>query len=284
MKIIEPQVELWQQGEDPIVHVAKCARVCYGNAISKGEKADNALYDSLVKAGHNSMFRHQSVYAALPFKVWSEHCDSLYLYINDPHIEMRRGVNYYLYITTNQNFMIDHNHSPIWDLIVNYEITPKEFENSDEVAWQMMRYTFHITTQISTSRELNRVSPNNIAEKSTRYVDESDGNICKPHWMTDEEMNIWNSGKFQSGNACFKYLETCQYAFNQYENLLNAGLQRQDARGVLPLDTATKCVYTYSVDEWRRIIELRTNKRAHPNAQIIANMVKKELKELGYDF
>lgn len=33
-----------------------------------------------------------------------------------------------------------------------------------------MRYTFRVTTQISTSRELNRVSPNNIAEQSTRYV------------------------------------------------------------------------------------------------------------------
>lgn len=44
----------------------------------------------------------------------------------------------------------------------------------------MMRYTFCVDTQISTSRELNRVSPNSIAEKSTRYVYE-DGTICRPH-------------------------------------------------------------------------------------------------------
>jgi thymidylate synthase ThyX len=42
----------------------------------------------------------------------------------------------------------------------------------------MMRYTFCVDTQISTSRELNRVSPNSIAEKSTRYVYE-DGSICR---------------------------------------------------------------------------------------------------------
>lgn len=46
----------------------------------------------------------------------------------------------------------------------------------------MMRYTFCVDTQISTSRELNRVSPNSIAEKSTRYVYE-DGSICRPHWL-----------------------------------------------------------------------------------------------------
>lgn len=56
----------------------------------------------------------------------------------------------------------------------------------------MMRYTFCVDTQISTSRELNRVSPNNIAEKSTRYVYE-DGNICRPHWMTDEEVDYLNN-------------------------------------------------------------------------------------------
>lgn len=27
------------------------------------------------------------------------------------------------------------------------------------------------------------------------------------------------------------------------------GLHRQDARGVLPIDTATKCIYTYSINE-----------------------------------
>lgn len=28
MKIIEPKVELWQQGGDAKAHVARCARVC----------------------------------------------------------------------------------------------------------------------------------------------------------------------------------------------------------------------------------------------------------------
>lgn len=30
MKIIEPKVELWQQGDNAKAHVARCARVCYG--------------------------------------------------------------------------------------------------------------------------------------------------------------------------------------------------------------------------------------------------------------
>lgn len=34
MKIIEPKVELWQQGNDSKAHVARCARVCYGRYFS----------------------------------------------------------------------------------------------------------------------------------------------------------------------------------------------------------------------------------------------------------
>ena len=30
MKIIEPKVELWQQGNNAKAHIARCARVCYG--------------------------------------------------------------------------------------------------------------------------------------------------------------------------------------------------------------------------------------------------------------
>lgn len=33
MKIIEPKVELWQQGDDSKAHVARCARACYGREI-----------------------------------------------------------------------------------------------------------------------------------------------------------------------------------------------------------------------------------------------------------
>ena len=64
-------------------------------------------------------------------------------------------------------------------------------------------------------------------------------------------------------------------------------MDRQDARGVLPLDTATICAYTYSASEWRHIIDLRyygITGKPHPNAEIIAGMIRKELIKLGYDF
>lgn len=45
MKIVEPFVELWKQGDDVKAHVAKCARVCYG----KESGNDNVTINTLLK-------------------------------------------------------------------------------------------------------------------------------------------------------------------------------------------------------------------------------------------
>lgn len=37
MKIIEPKVELWKQGDNAKAHVARCARVCYGRTNGNDE-------------------------------------------------------------------------------------------------------------------------------------------------------------------------------------------------------------------------------------------------------
>ena len=58
----------------------------------------------------------------------------------------------------------------------------------------------------------------------------------------------------------------------------------QDARGILPLDTATKCFYTYSVKEWKHILDLRykgTTGKPHRNAKIVATEIYNKLKELN---
>lgn len=41
MKIIEPKVKLWQQGDDSKAHVARCARVCYGRETGNDEEMRN---------------------------------------------------------------------------------------------------------------------------------------------------------------------------------------------------------------------------------------------------
>ena len=289
MKIVEPSVKLWTQGIDKVKHVAKCARVCYGRESGN----DNALYQNLENIKHLSMFRHETYYSAIPIESNSELIYiALSRYMYNPYIKY---VTYkdYCYIVTNGNFIRDiKNSNPVlYKYIINYQLTPDEAKEIEPIWQSFMHYTFCVVTQISTSRELNRVSPNNISEQSTRYVYE-DGIICKPHWITDEEVDIVNNTiddntVYDNHKNAFDYINSCYACFNQYKNLIKYGMHRQDARGVLPLDTATKCVYTYSIEEWRHIIDLRyygTTGKPHPNAKIIAGMIREQLIELGYNF
>lgn len=272
MKIIEPSVEYLEQ-EDVIKHVARCARVCY-----KREKGnDKVLYDNLIRNGHWSMFRHESVYAMIPNHD-RELKDLALYYTSCPYINIH-VFDGYTYVSTNGQFIMDNKDYPFIKLIQKYKVNKHDFisiEEHRQITLPMLRYTFKVITQISTSRELNRVSPNNIAEQSTRYVYE-DGTLCKPHWYDN------NLGEKIKN----KYLSSCYKSFKEYKELIDIGLNRQDARGILPLDTATVCVYTYSANEWRHILDLRyygTTGKSHPNAKIIASMIRDKLIELGYEF
>ena len=295
MNIVEPSVELWTQGIDKVKHVAKCARVCYGRESGN----DNALYQNLENIKHLSMFRHETYYSAIPIESNSELIYvALSRYMYNPYIKY---VTYkdYCYIVTNGNFIRDiKNSNPVlYKYIINYQLTPDEAKEIEPIWQSFMRYTFCVVTQISTSRELNRVSPNNISEESTRYVFE-DGTICRPHWMRQSALDYINTlpnlvelKSKEDRDKCgkeFYFIKECAHNFATYKLLIEEfGMHRQDARGVLPVDTATKCAYTYSIEEWRHIIDLRyygTTGKPHPNVKIITGMIRDELINLGYNF
>lgn len=281
MKIIEPKVELWQQGNDAKAHVARCARVCYGRTNGN----DEATIKRLIDSGHWSMFRHGTYYIIANDS--DKTLETIVInYANTIGFSYHYEKHVY-YITVNGNWVLDHKTQ--FGYISKYIVPIEDFCNT-EIGFHMMRYTFCVDTQISTSRELNRVSPNNIAEKSTRYVYE-DGSICKPHWMTDEEVDYLNNEPIfeewcNSHKKASIFRDSCNNSFNKYKLLVDIGMHRQDARDVLPLGTATRCVYTYSIDEWFDIIRKRvynTTGKAHPNATIICKLIEQELNGLGYE-
>lgn len=275
MKIIEPKVELWQQGDDFKAHVARCARVCYGRETGN----DEATIKRLINDEHWSMFRHGTYYMIANDS--DKTLETIIInYANTIGFSYHYEKHVY-YITVNGNWVLDHK-TP-FGYISKYIVSIEDFCNT-EIGFNMMRYTFCVDTQISTSRELNRVSPNSIAEMSTRYVYE-DGSICRPHWLNKELIKQYEEEPIDDMTSTV-YLDSCNDSFKRYKFLIESGMHRQDARGVLPLDTATRCVYTYSIDEWFDIIRKRvynTTGKAHPNATIICKLIEQELNGLGYE-
>ena len=264
MKLIEPKVELLSEvGISQESHIARCARVCYGKEYKEpNQEIDEKMVDGLIKRQHLSMLRHASMY------FYHLECIARH---TQAHIANSPYWNYSMslkYASTNlQEFMRSKEYREPATVINNSKFLDECSKHPE--LFELYRMTFCITTQISTSRELNRCSPNAIAERSTRYCSSKDGlEICKPWWY-DEPTLAHDMYK-----ANIEYLETA------YKYLLGAGMKPEDARGILPLDTATKVIYTYSVQEWQHILDLRLydkTGKAHPNVHVVMQMVKDQI-------
>lgn len=266
MKIVKPDIEFVSEClETKAHHLAKCARICYA---STGDN-DDILYNNLWKNGHRSCYRHLSHYFMVTLEDVQENTNlqnlvkSLY---NSPYVNIAViGTTYY--ISTNEQFIRERHY--IYSSLVNYEVLPLvAFRDSNFIASGVLRYTFIISTGIDITRELNRVSPNNICEQSTRYVDFNKKvgiRFKKCHWM-----------RITSAYKTFLYKTMCKidewfYKISRSKYGLN--LKPEDARWCLFLDTYSRAVYTYSFNEWKHILELRykgTTGKPHPDAYVIA--------------
>ena len=278
MTIIEPHVELWsEENVSPESHIAHCARVCYGKEYKEpNQKADEKMVDGLIKRGHLSMLRHASIYLNNVGYISNYYLKDRIFHSNYWNYSIK-----YDYASTNlqefDNFekLIEDEYDSEQISIIDNNSFLKECIKNPEL-FKLYRLTFCITTQIGTSRELNRVSPNNIAERSTRYCTAKDGlKICRPWWLKIPIEDVVHTSA---------YYNLISRAEETYKLLLFKGMKPEDARGVLPLDTATKVIYTYSIKEWQHILDLRLydkTGKAHPNCHVVMQMVKDKINKFA---
>lgn len=287
MKMIIPGVEWWPQ-KTAAQQIARVGRICYK---SKAKQPDENLSEEqkekfreeqaiklanrFLESGHKSMYRHGTLYFfvkndyKLPKSLWS-------LLVASPYINYSVKEKK-VWISCNMQFLCEH--GEILEILTPYNVKEDEFiekalKYDCKKALYLLRMTMVVTTQISTSRELNRTSPNCISEQSTRYVNlEKKGGvqIARPHWL--HEGTKWQK---------FLYLTGCKVADWLYRRLLKSGMKPQDARGILPLDTYTVVAYTYTISEWQHILDLRFREstgKAHPNAKEVAFEINRIISE-----
>lgn len=274
MILIEPKVELLKE-DNFYSHVANCARVCYASNNNSNISDEQFCKNILIANNHLSMFRHATIYCKYNKNDWNRYTvDTFHLAQNINVIDLGD-----LYVIMNGQSYLEFKRNNIAE---NLKIDNHIVKDLPNELNEYKRFTFKVTTQISTSRELNRVSPNNIAERSTRYCnyskDKFDNQICvcKPYYYDNLEI----ADQLAFINRMSEYE-------GNYLNRINRGWKPEDAREFLPLCTATEVIYTYNVKEWRRIIDLRyygTTGKPHPNAKIIAGLIRDRLIYLGYKF
>lgn len=276
--LIDPKVELFsEENVTPEQHIARCARVCYGNEDKPHTpEQDKKLVEGLIKNKHLSMLRHASKYFSIPDDSFIDNpCYHYGILTNIPY-------NSYLYddsvLSTNlQEFeygVTGFTLAAVKAKPLSQEEMLYGIKMANPAYIDAYRLTFCITTQIATSRELNRKSPNNIAERSTRYCSSKDNLlICKPWWYY--KVGIEESTKTD-------YINAMVSASESYNTMLKNDFKPEDARGVLPLDTATKVIYTYTIREWKEILNLRLYDKAgkaHQNCKVVMAMVRDQINQ-----
>lgn len=280
MRYVNPIVEYWQQ-VNRAAHVARCARVCYASE----KTTDNEQMVARLEANkHMSMFRHESRYYIVPDIKKLKTDWVLHFLQNQPYVGCYVLDKRSAWISTNGQFVREH--TGIFEgELGKYEVSPLAFRVQARMSMQkpimmLIRHTLCVTTSIAITRELNRRSPNNIAEQSTRYVNFGkkfgDITICRswfqlalhkdkmshPWWRTLPIRLSWHVADWA------------------YRLSLRLGVKPQDARTCLPLETASRAVYTYNGFEWKEILDLRLRQLtgpAHPDAVIIADKIQQTI-------
>jgi thymidylate synthase (FAD) len=116
------------------------------------------------------------------------------------------------------------------------------------------------------SHELVRHRIASFTQESTRYCNYGKGKfgseitVIEPFFFDKTE----HEKKGGIPSLYTRWIAACESAEEQYLGMLADGAKPQEARSVLPNSLKTEIVVTANVREWRKIMELRTSKEAHP--------------------
>lgn len=279
MRYIDPQVEYWRQTSDRAAHVARCARICYA---SEKTTDNERMVAGLEARKHMSMFRHESRYYIVNNIQKLKNKWIIHFLQNEPYVGCYVMDKKVAFISTNGQFVREHE-DIFGESLAKYEVSPDYFllqakAVKVKAVMMLVRHTLAVTSSIAVTRELNRTSPNAIAEQSTRYVNfgrkHGGITICRS-WF---DLPMYESEK----RMTYRWLRTLPLRLSWhvsdwcYRLALWLGMKPQDARTCLPLEAASRAAYTYNGFEWKHILDLRLRQLtgpAHPDAVIAAKKI-----------
>jgi thymidylate synthase (FAD) len=160
--------------------------------------------------------------------------------------------------------------------------------------------TFEIETSKAIGIQLIRHRSFSFQEFSQRYqdVNKAGNSIFEPielraqcednRQSSTEVINPKLGNGIMANTAIEQHLNQ---AHKLYDQLLEAGVAREQARMILPLTTTTKIHMTGSIRSWIHFLELRDDEHAQKEIQLVAKEIKKHFieqfpvisKALGYE-
>ncbi len=152
-------------------------------------------------------------------------------------------------------FLMEHNHT-------------SPFEHN--------QLSFRVKTPIFVFRQWVRHRMNSYNEISYRYVKAPLEFYVPSHWRYQDTKNRQGSvGAFQDDVLKEKYLQSIKVAQDTYEQLLEAGVAREIARGLLPVCTYTEFIFTCNLHSLMHFLKLRLEAGAQWEIRIYAQAMLK---------
>lgn len=141
------------------------------------------------------------------------------------------------------NYLMKHNHT-------------SPFEHN--------QFSFRIKAPLFVVRQWMRHRMNSYNEISYRYVKAPLEFYIPPKWRYQDKVNRQGSvGEFEDQELKKQYQKAIDFAVKNYEELLEKGVCRELARGLLPLCTYTEFIFTCNLHSLTHFLKLRLD----PGAQ-----------------
>lgn len=148
-------------------------------------------------------------------------------------------------------FLVEHNHT-------------SPFEHN--------QLSFRIKAPMFVARQWMRHRMNSYNEISYRYVKAPLEFYIPPKWRYQDEVNKQASvGAFDDAQALADYKKGLEVTRQAYESLLERGICRELARGILPVCTYTQFIFTCNLQSLTHFLKLRLNPGAQHEIRMFAH-------------
>jgi thymidylate synthase (FAD) len=148
--------------------------------------------------------------------------------------------------------------------------------------FEMVEFKFRIRCPIFVARQHMRHRTASINEISARYSVIDNVYYTPSPFRTQSSTNKQGSEEpMEDWTVMSLYIESCEKAFATYNTMLDRGVSRELARGVLPQSTYTEFYWKINLHNLLHYLKLRMDGHAQKEIQDLAKMIYTRVKELA---
>ena len=252
MKIVEPSVKIITE-PNPLKRVEIAGRTCWQSEGKMTEDSALPFVQRLIARGHMTPLEHARIVVG----------NEKY-YLMDHNREYPYGLNDRTKFIHATGYRIN-----IRDYLAIGGDIQRVADGKFPMADDFMTVGFICDRAIANELVRHRIF--SFCQTSTRYVCYS-GDI---EFVLPVPFDKYETGE----ETLWCWRRCCERAEASYHELLSLGSSPQEARNVLPLSLKTELVMTGLNSDWQTLIEMRSDKAAHPQMQYLMKLLKEEMEK-----